>query len=741
MRVRPAILATLLALACAAPAAQAGPGSLYTGSGPRPGPDLLYRDAATAPQLTNGPGWDARPILVSGASAYRDGEFLYQDFLYDDHGAQGDARDPGDPRNGDDSFSLPNGTYTYPTDEAYAQNAADLVELRVEPRANATAFRITLNTMKDPALAAATVAIGNSATERQLPYGANTTAPAQLFLTVHGGQGDLVDAATGKRITGAVDASVDRRRRQLTALVDHDAWNPGSSNVRLAAGVGLWDTDGGGYLIPDDAATENRPGGAVGLEDPSALFNVAFRHDEPLPDVGDADAVFTNPRWWRDDLQGEGLKDGSLRRFQAIVDFGKLNRGASDELRGDPAGVPTTGPIDRILASHFETKQGVDFNRDCGRAGPCAGQLRGNLQPYSIYVPRGPRPAGGLGLTLLLHSLGGNYNQFHASRNQSQLGERAQGSIVITPSGRGPDGWYYGHAGADTFEVWADVARRYDLDDRWTSISGYSMGGYGTYKLATQFPDLFARANPVVGPPGVGIWLPPGEPEPGGEKSNTFHMLASLRNIPTLIWAGSSDELVPIAGPTRQAQGLDDLGYRYTFDVFTPGDHFTLAANDEYGPVARFLNRIRVKRNPAHVTYVRNPTMDFPALDFVADHAYWLSGMELRNDSGEAPRGRADALSHGFGEGDPDENPTETGSGTLQSRNLGALSYTERRKTWDDPPATPRRDKLDLDLENLSRVIVDTKRAKLSCRPDLDVTTDGPVTVKLGGCGRSVEFD
>ena len=54
-------------------------------------------------------------------------------------------------------------------------------------------------------------------------------------------------------------------------------------------------------------------------------------------------------------------------------------------------------------------------------------------------------------MTLLLHSLGANYNQFSDSRNQSQLGDRGPGSIVITPEGRGPDGWYYGHAGADAF--------------------------------------------------------------------------------------------------------------------------------------------------------------------------------------------------------------------------------------------------------------------------------------------------
>src|SRR5437763_10373259 len=129
------LLATV-ALPCAAHARRT---SLYSGKGPRPGPDVLYAPAASAAQLENVGVWTAAPILVSGASAYRGGEFLYQDFLYDDHGAAG-APDPTDPRSAGNTFSKPNGTYTYPTAAAYAANAADLVEFRVKPLADATAF-------------------------------------------------------------------------------------------------------------------------------------------------------------------------------------------------------------------------------------------------------------------------------------------------------------------------------------------------------------------------------------------------------------------------------------------------------------------------------------------------------------------------------------------------------------------------------------------------------------------------
>ena len=50
-----------------------------------------------------------------------------------------------------------------------------------------------------------------------------------------------------------------------------------------------------------------------------------------------------------------------------------------------------------------------------------------------------------------------------------------------------------------------------------------------------------------------------------------------------------------------------------------------------------------MRRNPAHVSYVVNPTMDFPDRGTVADHAYWLSGLQLRDGSGATPRGEVDA--------------------------------------------------------------------------------------------------
>ena len=149
-----------------------------------------------------------------------------------------------------------------------------------------------------------------------------------------------------------------------------------------------------------------------------------------------------------------------------------------------------------------------------------------------------------------------------------------------------------------------------------------------------------------------------------------------------MIWDGTEDELVPVAGAVRQANTFDQLGYRYVFDLFTGADHFALAVNDEYAPVAKFLGEHTVKRNPAHVTYVVNPTMDFRKDGTVANHAYWLSGLQSpeRRRRGSPRKGRR--RSEGFGRGDAPAKATSHTVGILTGGNEQAMPYTEQSKSW-----------------------------------------------------------
>jgi hypothetical protein len=504
----------------------------------------------------------------------------------------------------------------------------------------------------------------------------------------------------------------------------------------MTIGVGLWDPAKGAYLAPQPgSATADTPGGA-GPSD-AAIVNVGPRYDEPFPDptqvptltlADSAAGAAVQSAWWREHNQAQALASGDVSQFHADVDFAKLASGATDDSQ-----IPTSGPIDRILASHFEPGQGADFSHECGLNGAsnpssCSPEYLGQLEPYQLYVPSGSAPATGWGMTLLLHSLSANYNQYMATNNQSQFASRAVPSLVLTPEARGPDQFYEGLGEADVFEAWADVARYYSLDPAYTEITGYSMGGIGTFDVGAQFPDLFARAQPTV----------------GDESDN--NVLASFRNLPVLMWNTLGDELVgpELYGPT--AAKLGSLGYRYESDIFQPcastlcsplfPNHLELAINDQFAPAAAFLDTASVDRNPAHVTYVVDPARDSSKYGVVADHAYWLGGLTVRQSGSE---GQIDAISHGFGVGDPTPSGVQPGTGTLTGGNMGSLAYTSNAQTWGPTPSAPSSDTIDIKATNVATASINVQRANVDCNVNLNLTTDGPIAVTLLGCKRVVK--
>jgi pimeloyl-ACP methyl ester carboxylesterase len=505
--------------------------------------------------------------------------------------------------------------------------------------------------------------------------------------------------------------------------------------VRLSAGVGLWDAANTRYLLPRQQSDASNPGGSGVLSPPAAFFNVAFRESEKPASVPHTTSPSPTPTncMWRDCDQAAALANRDIGAFHDDVDFAKLAAASSDT-----SGVPTTGTIDRIMSSHWNFGGGVTYAKAASQVDPTGykGEYQGQLQPYDVYIPASFQPTRPYPLTLLLHSLSANYNQYSGTANQSQFGERNGGSIVATAEGRGPDGWYYDAAEADTFEMWNDIAHHYLLDPTRTALTGYSMGGYATYKLGTRYPDLFARAFVTVGPPADGIWTGiPGVPATGGDQTNTYYMLESLRWIPILIWHGTNDELVPAQGPQLVARRLDDLNYRYEIDTFPGFDHFLFATTDNYSWPAEFLGNHQVSFDPPRISYVVNPTMDFSGVGVVADHAYWLSGLRLRDTS--KPRGNVDVRSEAFCVGDAPASATQFGAG------VAATPYTREYKTWGGAPQAPCADTLDVSATNVSRIVVDARRARVDCNVTINLTSDGPVDVQIvnagSPCGRTVQ--
>jgi len=260
------------------------------------------------------------------------------------------------------------------------------------------------------------------------------------------------------------------------------------------------------------------------------------------------------------------------------------------------------------------------------------------------------------------------------------------------------------------------VARHYKLDPDWTTVSGYSMGGFGTYRMLARWPDLFARGQSTVGIPGT-----------------ADDQLPSLRNTPIMVWNDLGDELVRVDQSEAALQQLTALGLRFDSFFFPASDHLTLATNDEYGPAAAFLGTARVDRDPPHVTYVVDPTEDSAVAKAEGNHAYWASGLAVR-DPKATPTGTFDVRSEGFGVGDPPVLGVQSGGGTLNGGNHGPMPYVERRQDWGTAPRAPVRDALDIAARNIAAATIDAPRARVDCGATLNVKSDGPLAVTLTGC-------
>lgn len=709
-------LVSVMAMSLVGPVGHAsGGGSLPAVTlGPRPGPAVLYEPLATTPILFNGGIWEAEPLMVSGAGAYLDGEYVYQDYVYDAYGANTtDAtftQPETTPNSSDTLFGGMTGDLVYPTNVArYGNDAADLLEFRARLTDDGIAYRITLTTMLEPD--AAIVAIGRS-------YGATAAGDWGHGIGALGVPVDDVVVTWGTGATLGDDAlpvTVDVARNQIEVrapLPDADV-----VTHHIVVGVHA----GEGRFAPvGQQPTATTPGGSYGASGVAPVFNVGFRFevegDEPMGSgtlAQPARGAELGPRGagmghWRDHGQATALAARDLGSFGVALDIGALADGETDT-----SAVPIAGYMNRLYVSHLSLGEGLRATRP---------MMLGPIQPYAVYVPKEREARAPL--HLMLHSLSCSYNQYGVFTPNllQELGEQ-RGAFVLMPGGRGPDGWWHDEAEVDVFEAWADLAARYDLDPDRVSVGGYSMGGYGTYRLASLYPDLFAKAFAIVGPADEDIT---GGPTGEGGVHNTMPIVENLHNVPLWMWNGAVDELVPVAGVLRFVDALDRAGLRYEFDLFA-ADHFLLSIADEWDRARdELLADVSVDRDPERIRYNVVPAMGSTALGLTYDHAYWLSDIELAD--GQAT-GRVAAWSMvGEYERGGYEITVEPGDGH-------PVPYVGRRSDWVAAGTMSEGNVLDLELRGIAGLTAWLERPGNVPDESLEVRihADGPGVVTLAG--------
>jgi hypothetical protein len=679
---------------------------------------------------------------TSGTGRLSDGASLWTDFVYDDHGPLGSPVGIADNAKVS-SLAVVHGGFEYP-EGAAGKDGADIFTAGVGYTPEATYWRVDWNTLAnaDVPIAEWTFATDSAAPASGEEWPANATvksAGIQYALVVSAQHAQLLEVASGKPVPGAeLHTEVNMAARSFIVRVPTSVLPVrGSWQVRLAAGLANPEGTEFATVPPQDGGT---PGG-------TNVYNVTFRSyqqespvvcpSEALPDSSSLTAAMEGElgvggeedhvpvvecaNFWMESDQANTLATGDVSKYALAVDWSQL---AAKRSTHEPE---PTGYSDRWYVTPLQLGEGVvEAEGENTYTGPT---YLGRVQPYAVYVPSTYNPKKPAPLTWILHSLGVNYNQYGALA-PSQMQEECQdrGSICATTEGFSDGGWYYEASQVDFWDVWHQLASDYELSPDATVMSGYSMGGFASYKLALEYPDLFAQSMPLEGPVVCGTRIVEGVETAAGRggqceaDGNTTPLIVNAKWIPYVMTYGALDELVPFTGGLEQVEAFDKLGYRYYAVLYPAEDHLVFASQNDFAPADSQLGDFERVQDPGSFTFSWYPELVSSSLGIGPSGDYWISGLQARS----ANPGELASVEASSGAIEEASETVEHHTGTAD----GPTPAVTDSLTWTPGAAPPKRQALQLSLTNVAALAVNTAAAKLKCAI-ITATSDGATALTL----------
>jgi predicted peptidase len=168
----------------------------------------------------------------------------------------------------------------------------------------------------------------------------------------------------------------------------------------------------------------------------------------------------------------------------------------------------------------------------------------GDTLPYRLFIPPSYEPRDRYPLVLFLHGSGergtDNTRQITdqcvadvLSRPQVQKHHPA---FVVVPQAPEAAQWGFYIGDSTPADLAVGIVRQlehqFSIDPNRIYLTGFSMGGMGTFYLLARYPGLFAAAVPLAG---------------GGDPA----IAREITRIPLWAFHGDHDNFVPISGPVR----------------------------------------------------------------------------------------------------------------------------------------------------------------------------------------------
>ena len=274
-----------------------------------------------------------------------------------------------------------------------------------------------------------------------------------------------------------------------------------------------------------------------------------------------------------------------------------------------------------------------------------ASKLDCELQPLPLCTTNdGDEPK-----ALILYIRPGTQKNLQRSLNQAAemaetVAESGESAVVAMPCGRGPGSVYQGPGEVDLFEAVDFIKTNFNIDPDRVSVTGASMGGAGTWYLASHYPDVFSAAAPFAGYCDYRLWEKPGQTimptreweHPSWQARGAAFRAGNLSSTALWIVHGEWDIAlgggVPVQHARNMSRDLKGLGIEHRYWEVPECGHRSLR-EDTMQEVIPWLAR-QVRRNrPEYVDLTAH------TLRHSKSHYLQLLGFEVY---GSAAHARAD---------------------------------------------------------------------------------------------------
>ncbi|MBI2298538.1 MAG: prolyl oligopeptidase family serine peptidase, partial [Armatimonadetes bacterium] len=253
------------------------------------------------------------------------------------------------------------------------------------------------------------------------------------------------------------------------------------------------------------------------------------------------------------------------------------------------------------------------------------------LQHYSVAIPDAWAPGKAMPLIVNIHGYG--FGQF--------LGHPAPGfpdAVSVACFGRG-NGDYKLWCERDIITVMDAMLEDYGVDPDRVYITGGSMGGTGSWQMATLYPDRFAADAPTCGNANHRVWE---EVWGWGQVDRTyitpyrewlqnttsaFTYAENLRHVGSYAVHGTVDNIVPVGHARTMTDRLKNLGYDVVYEEQPGVGHGGFAAGTWERQKSYLMARSRDPW-PKHVTF-RTSWHRYPG-------AYWVRLERFREQARDA---------------------------------------------------------------------------------------------------------